>query len=128
MDEFKDIPIGCVLADEVDVISVIEETVDLCDVGVVQEVIDLDLAKDVFNNVQLDHLPFLQHFDGAEESGFLVDCPKYFTVGSFSKFTNDPKLTDMHSVGLYPLCYWFRFARALTLLDLPMIESYLGNF
>lgn len=59
MDEFKDIPIGGVLADEVDVIPVIEETVDLCDVGVVQEVIDLDLAKNVFNNVQLDHLPFL---------------------------------------------------------------------
>lgn len=59
VNEFKDIPICGVLADEVDVVPVIEETVNLGDIGVVQEVIDLDLSKDVFNNVQLDHLPLL---------------------------------------------------------------------
>lgn len=59
MDELKDIPICGVLADEVNVVPVIEETVNLGDIGVVQEVIDLDLSKDVFNNVQLDHLPLL---------------------------------------------------------------------
>lgn len=59
MDELKDIPICGVLADEVNVVPVIEKTVNLGDIGMVQEVIDLDLSKDVFNNVQLDHLPLL---------------------------------------------------------------------
>lgn len=59
MDEFEDIAVSGVLADEVDVIPVVEEAVNFGDVGMVQEVIDLDLSKNVFNNVQLDHLPLL---------------------------------------------------------------------
>lgn len=59
MYEFKDIFVGGILADEIDVIPVIEKTIDLSDVGMVQEVIDLDFSKNVLDNVQLDHLPFL---------------------------------------------------------------------
>ena len=43
-----------------------------------------------------------------------------FTVSSLAKFTNDIKLIDMHGIGLYPLCYWSRFAWALTVFDLLM--------
>lgn len=84
VDEFEDIAVSGVLADEVDVIPVVEEAVNFGDVGMVQEVIDLDLSKNVFNNVQLDHLPLLQHFYSAEEAGFFVNSSEDFTVRSFS--------------------------------------------
>lgn len=51
MYEFKDIPICGILADEIDVIPVIEETIDLGDVWMIQEVIDLDLSKNVLHNI-----------------------------------------------------------------------------
>lgn len=58
IDQLKDIPVSSILTDEVYVVSIIEEAVDPCNIGMIQKVIYLDFSEHIFNNVQLNHFPF----------------------------------------------------------------------
>lgn len=44
VDKLEDVLVSGVLADEVDIVPIVEETVDLGDVGVVQKVVNLNLS------------------------------------------------------------------------------------
>lgn len=44
VDKLEDVLVSGVLADEVDIVPIVEETVDLGDVGVVHKVVNLNLS------------------------------------------------------------------------------------
>jgi hypothetical protein len=122
VDEFVDVAVGGVLADEVDVVAVVEEAVDPGHVRVVQEVVDLDLPKHVFNNVQFHHLPFLEYLHRAQETRQTVHSPVDLAVGALAQLADDPEVADAHAVGLHRLRGGMGFLGTGADLDLAMVE------
>lgn len=76
--------ISCVLTDEVDGPFIMEATVQLSDMWVVDKRVDLDLAEDVFLHFQAFYLLFVEHLQRTDEAALPLDRQKHLTVCPFA--------------------------------------------
>lgn len=69
--------------------KVVEEAVNLDDVGVFEVALYLDFSCELFDHVFFLEIPFGKDLDGASKSGFFLHGQYYSAVGSLPQFLDD---------------------------------------
>lgn len=78
--------ISCVLANQIDIFLVVEETVKLSDVRVVHKGVDFNFTKYILLHFQHPHLLFVQNFQRTYETSRFLNRSKNLTVSALSNF------------------------------------------
>ena len=74
LDVFAEVAIERAFLNDVEVQKVVEEAIDLDDIGVADENLYLDLPKKLIEHAILSELAFGHDLDGAEHAALLLGC------------------------------------------------------